>query len=97
MLRPTATGYVSVVARRSGKCLDVGGASTADGARVFPYTCNGGRNQEWAVRQAASGHVTLVARHSAKCLDVAGTSQSDGASLRQSTCTGGPNQQLRFG
>ncbi|MET7755215.1 RICIN domain-containing protein [Streptomyces sp. NPDC005389] len=64
---------------------------------MFRYRCDGGRNQEWAVRQAATGHVTRVARHSAKCLEVTGPSRADGAALRQSICTGGTNQQLRFG
>jgi hypothetical protein len=44
----TTTGsYVNVKSRASGKCLDVNGASTANGAAVITYTCNGGTNQQW--------------------------------------------------
>jgi hypothetical protein len=45
---PTTTGsYVSVRSRASGECLDVNGASTANGAALITYTCNGGTNQQW--------------------------------------------------
>ncbi|MFJ8047138.1 RICIN domain-containing protein [Streptomyces luteogriseus] len=44
----TTTGsYVNVTSRASGECLDVNGASTANGAALITYTCNGGTNQQW--------------------------------------------------
>ncbi|MEU6177087.1 RICIN domain-containing protein [Streptomyces coeruleorubidus] len=44
----TTTGsYVNVKSRTSGECLDVNGASTANGAALITYTCNGGTNQQW--------------------------------------------------
>ncbi|WP_060882895.1 RICIN domain-containing protein [Streptomyces caniscabiei] len=44
----TTTGsYVNVKSRASGECLDVNGASTADGAAIITYTCNSGTNQQW--------------------------------------------------
>jgi hypothetical protein len=44
----TTTGsYVNVKSRASGECLDVSGASTANGAAVITWTCNGGANQQW--------------------------------------------------
>ncbi|MEU0999758.1 RICIN domain-containing protein [Streptomyces tibetensis] len=44
----TTTGsYVNVRSRASGECLDVNGASTANGAALLTYTCNGGTNQQW--------------------------------------------------
>jgi len=45
------TGYVNVIARHSNKCLDVSGASTADGAQIQQWTCTGGTNQQWQRRQ----------------------------------------------
>ena len=39
-LKPTST---------KGACLDVGGASKADGAHIQEYTCSGSDNQKWAV------------------------------------------------
>ncbi|MER7572390.1 RICIN domain-containing protein [Streptomyces sp. NPDC126514] len=44
----TTTGsHVTVVARTTGECLDVNGASTANSAAIITYTCNGGTNQQW--------------------------------------------------
>jgi hypothetical protein len=36
-----------VLGEQSGRCLDVTGASTANGALVTLYTCHGGTNQAW--------------------------------------------------
>ncbi|WP_229847234.1 RICIN domain-containing protein [Kitasatospora griseola] len=39
-----------MISVNSGKCLDVTGASTADGAQVIQWTCEVGKpNQEWTV------------------------------------------------
>jgi hypothetical protein len=44
-----ATGsYFQLVARHSGKCLDVVGAGTADGVDITQYTCGSGTNQQWS-------------------------------------------------
>ncbi|MER7897118.1 RICIN domain-containing protein [Streptomyces sp. NPDC096046] len=44
----TTTGsYLNVKSRASGECLDVNGGSTANGAALITYTCNGGTNQQW--------------------------------------------------
>ncbi|MGW7428248.1 RICIN domain-containing protein [Streptomyces sp. NPDC054861] len=40
-------GHVQLVARHSGKCLDVANYSYADGAELDQWTCNGGQNQQW--------------------------------------------------
>ncbi len=33
----------------NGKCLDITGGSTANGALIEEWTCNGGSNQQWSV------------------------------------------------
>ncbi|MDX3518338.1 RICIN domain-containing protein [Streptomyces scabiei] len=43
----TTGSYVNVKSRATGKCLDVSGASTADGAAIITYTCGSGTNQQW--------------------------------------------------
>ncbi|MEK8110120.1 RICIN domain-containing protein [Micromonospora sp. M12] len=40
-------GYVQVVARHSGKCLEVLNAATTDGARLAQWTCGTGTHQQW--------------------------------------------------
>ncbi|MCU7722272.1 ThuA domain-containing protein [Actinoplanes sp. KI2] len=43
-------GYYHLVNRNSGKCLDVPGASTADGVQLVQYTCNGTGAQSFTWR-----------------------------------------------
>ena len=45
-------GYFQLVARHSGKCLDVVSANTADGADIQQYTCGTGTNQQWSRTQS---------------------------------------------
>ncbi|MER7277068.1 RICIN domain-containing protein [Dactylosporangium sp. NPDC000244] len=89
----TAGPAEQLVARHSGKCLDVSSGSAADGARTLQYTCGTGLNQRFTVQDLGTGYVRLVARHSGKCLDVSGASTADGATVLQWTCGGGANQQ----
>ncbi|GAB3651974.1 family 43 glycosylhydrolase [Glycomyces tarimensis] len=84
---------VSLAALHSGKCADVISASTADGAEIGQYDCNGGLNQLWRMNDLGNGYVELTARHSDKCLDVNEASTSDGARVIQWSCNGGTNQQ----
>jgi hypothetical protein len=46
-------GFYTLKPENSGKCLDVSGASTADGAGIQQYTCHGGPNQEWSFSPAS--------------------------------------------
>ena len=86
-------GAYELVARHSNMCLDVSGASAADGARVIQWPCNGGDNQRWRVESAGSGFYRLVASHSGKALDVFAASTADGAEVIQFAPHGGENQQ----
>jgi Ricin-type beta-trefoil lectin domain len=88
----------SLAARHSGKCLDVAGGSTADGANVHQWTCaDGQRNQEWNFMATSNGYYTLRATHSDKCLDVVGGSTADRANIDQWTCGNAQdNQQWRL-
>lgn len=88
--------YVELVARHSGKCVDVVNGSTASNAQVIQYACNGGNNQQWSPRDSGGGYVQLVARHSGLCLDVANASTADSAQVIQYTCGPGTNQQWQF-
>ena len=44
------TGGYQLVARTSGKCLDVRGESTNDGGSITQWSCHGGANQTWLLR-----------------------------------------------
>jgi len=93
---PPPSGYYKVIAKHSGKCLDVKGLSTADGANVQQWSCTGGNNQRWKLVSMGDGYNELVAKHSGKCLDVAGVSTADGANVYQWHCTGGNNQRWKL-
>ena len=66
----TCATYYEIVARHSGKCLDVEGESMAAGARVIQFVCGGWANQQWQIISVGGGYYKIVARHSGKVLDV---------------------------
>jgi hypothetical protein len=79
-----ATGAVTGLA---GKCLDIAGASSADGTPVQLYDCNGTAAQQWTV--GSDGTIRALG----KCLDVTGNATADGAKVQLWSCTGGANQK----
>lgn len=90
---PPGLEFFEVVARPSGKCLDVGGASTDNLASVIQWDCHGGANQQWQFVPLSDGYYRVVARHSGKVLDVYGVSTDDLAPIIQYESHGGLNQQ----
>jgi hypothetical protein len=91
---PAASG--TLVARHSGKCLDVTGAGTADGVQLEQWTCSGGANQDFSLQPMDGGFYEIVASNSGKCLDVYQQSLSNSAKIIQWDCWGGDNQQWRL-
>ncbi|SOE07582.1 lectin [Streptomyces sp. Ag109_G2-15] len=79
-----ATGAITGLA---GKCLDVAGASSADGTAVQLYDCNGTAAQQWTV--GSDGTIRALG----KCLDVTGNATADGAKAQLWSCSGGANQK----
>jgi hypothetical protein len=77
----------------SGKCLDVTGASTADGAAVIQYTCHDRANQVFTWRSTGDGYAQMVNLNSGKCLTVVNASTAAGAALEQRTCSGATSMQ----
>jgi len=72
----------------NGKCLDVNGRSTVNGALVQLWSCSGATNQQWTVGSNSS----LVGTGSGKCLDDPGRTTVDGTQQQIWTCNGGVNQ-----
>ncbi|WP_241563903.1 ricin-type beta-trefoil lectin domain protein [Nonomuraea polychroma] len=75
----------------SGRCLDVAGASQANGAQAQIWDCHGLANQQWT--PTASGELRV---YGGKCLDVSGRATADGSSVIIWDCSGQSNQQWRF-
>ncbi|WP_151483080.1 family 43 glycosylhydrolase [Streptomyces albicerus] len=91
----TSTTY-TLTNRNSGKCLEVAGSSSADGANVQQYACNGGNNQKWRVEDRGDDTSRLVNVASGKVLDTASCSSADGADLRQWAWLDNTCQRFRF-
>ncbi|HEV2783029.1 MAG TPA: RICIN domain-containing protein [Actinophytocola sp.] len=78
----TPTSY-RIVNRNSGKCLEVAGGSTADGANIQQWTCTGGTNQRWRLEDLADDTSRLVNVATGKAADVANCGTGDGVDIRQ--------------
>uniref|UniRef100_UPI0037420BA4 alpha-L-fucosidase n=1 Tax=Streptomyces sasae TaxID=1266772 RepID=UPI0037420BA4 len=88
-------GTVRLVNRKSGKVLDVSGASTADGGAVIQWPSSGGTNQQWKLLPNADGSFQLSNVRSGKVLQSpGGSAQGDG--LNQWTADGGDNQSWKL-
>ncbi|MBO3748865.1 ricin-type beta-trefoil lectin domain protein [Streptosporangiaceae bacterium NEAU-GS5] len=77
------TGY-------GGKCIDVAGASSANGTQVQLWTCNGTGAQSWTV--SGSSIQAL-----GKCLDVAAANSANGTKVQIYDCNGTAAQQWTIG
>ncbi|WP_410572847.1 ricin-type beta-trefoil lectin domain protein [Amycolatopsis sp. cmx-4-61] len=75
----TITGY-------GGKCVDVAGASSANGTTVDLYTCNGTNAQQWT---SSAGTLRALG----KCLDVASAGTANGTRVQLYDCNGTGAQQ----
>jgi hypothetical protein len=94
---PAAAGPLPVVAKHSGKCLDVlgGPGATLNGAPLEQWECTGASNQSWTLVDVGSGQIELVAQHSGKCIEVNSdvAVPADGTAIKQTDCTGSPRQR----
>jgi regulation of enolase protein 1 (concanavalin A-like superfamily) len=95
-LQTIPDGTYRIIARHSGKALDVTGASTADGANVEQWTYSGGTNQQWTLTNLGSGQYKIIGVGSGKSLDVANNSTADGANIDIWPYSGSNNQRFTF-
>lgn len=91
-------GAYNILARHSGKGLDVAGNSTSSGANVEQYEINngGGDNQRWRIEEAGSGNFYLKVKHTNMCLSAATNQKADGVNVVQKTCSGAANQKWQI-
>lgn len=81
------TGYTSVVAANSGKCIGISSASTTPGTRSLQWRCTGVPDQQWTLRPLG-GAFQVVNQNSGQCLGASFGSTAPGAELVQNTCSG---------
>jgi hypothetical protein len=89
---PTFSGYYQLLAKHSGKAIDIADASTVNGANAIQYTRGTGANQQFSIESVGGGYHKIVARHSGKVLAVT-SSTSD---VEQYTYTGTAMQQWKL-
>jgi hypothetical protein len=75
-----------------GRCLDIAGNSTADGAKLELYDCNGVGGQQWIPQPDGS----ILNPQSGRCLDDPSGNTANGTRLQIWDCTGNPAQQFRI-
>jgi hypothetical protein len=91
-----SNGTYKLIARHSGKALDVLNNATANGSNVQQYTGNTCACQQWTLAHQGSGRYSVTGAGSGKMLDVAGNSTADGANVHIWQSTGGNNQRFTF-
>ncbi|MBQ1048107.1 ricin-type beta-trefoil lectin domain protein [Micromonospora sp. C51] len=84
----SSTQNVQIVGTQSGRCVDVEGASTTNGAQAKLWDCHGGTNQRWTY--TASKQLMVYGN---KCLDASGQGTSNGTLAIIWDCNGQVNQQ----
>ncbi|GAA1000063.1 hypothetical protein GCM10009555_102260 [Acrocarpospora macrocephala] len=96
---PVAGGVYTLASGSSGKCADVAGASTANGALLVQVACNAAAtDQQWRAQAQGSGQFNLVNGNGGRCADVPSSSTVSGTQLQQWGCGDGtkPNQLWTF-
>lgn len=79
------------------KCIEIDGASTANGAGLIQNNYTGATNQQWSFVDLGNGYFQIINVNSGKALDVPGASTSDGTQIIQYTPNASAyNQQWSF-
>ena len=81
---------------KSNMCLDMDGASKANGAQMIVWGKNGGANQMFTFKLQSDGSYTVKSLNSGKLLDVSGASKKWGQNVIQWQSNGGKNQRWRL-
>ena len=84
----SGTQGVTIVGGESGRCVDISGASTANGAQAQLWDCHGGTNQRFTY---TSGKQLQV--YGSKCLDANDQGTANGTAVVIWDCNGQTNQQ----
>ncbi|MFI1093280.1 ricin-type beta-trefoil lectin domain protein [Streptomyces sp. NPDC020917] len=76
------TGKTGQITGYGGKCVDVAGASSANGTAVQLYDCNGTGAQQWTV--GSDGTLKALG----KCMDITAAGTADGTQVQLYDCNG---------
>lgn len=90
----STSAWYNIVARHSGKCVDVQFGGTNAGARLIQHTCHGGDNQAFQFESVGGGLYRIIAGNSGLCIDQVNAVLSTGGQFMQWPCHNGTNQQF---
>ncbi len=90
------SGYYKLIAKHSGKALDVAGAGTPNGTNVQQWTDNSSDAQQWNIELVEPEYYRLTNKVSGKCLDVSDASTADGGNIHQWSYVGADNQKWKI-
>lgn len=85
--------YTFASALSGRRLIEIGGASSSDGASAQTYSDNGTSAQRWRVSHDAKGYVVLLNANSGKSLDIASGSSRPGARVQQYASNGSRAQR----
>jgi hypothetical protein len=91
-----STSPTTLVRKGSEKCLDVNGSSTANGAKIQQWVCNGTNAQSFKFEDRGSGTYRLRNVSSNKCLDVTDGGTSNGTKVQQWSCSSDSEQKFKI-
>ncbi|WP_442932430.1 RICIN domain-containing protein [Micromonospora sp. NBC_01699] len=91
---PLAIVYYQLVARHSGKCMDVTDVSMSNNAKLQQYACHGRGNQLFTP-YFYDGYSRWTAAHRGRCVTVRAGSLANNAQIIQDPCIGVHEQQWR--
>jgi hypothetical protein len=86
-------GPVQLIARHSGKCLDVTNISTDPDGPLQQWTCWGGPNQQWMLTPTGGGAFKATSINSGMTVRVSDNSAADGAPITQHPYEDMPNEK----
>ncbi len=92
----SSTSPVQVIAKNSGKCLDVRGYSTSAGANLQQWSCAGTENQQWLFAATGDGSYEVESVNSSMSLNVGGNSSSNGAPIIQWPYSGAADEKWKL-
>ncbi len=93
---PTGADYSTIMAKHSGRVLDVPGASTSDSVNIDQYSNWNVDNEKWMLESTGDGFFKISAKHSGKCMDVKSGSTAAGTNVLQYSCGSGANQRFQL-
>jgi hypothetical protein len=87
---------VHIIAKHSGKALEVPDGRQDNGLGLAQGRFHGGDHQKWILTETGGGWFSLTNHHTGKCVDIMGSQLAIGATALQWPAHGGANQSFHL-